>query len=199
MNKFTCSVRGCDEDAKVGGMCVPHKREEIAASRGKAEPQVKHPAENKQCACGADLSEYSANRKHCPACAERLKLERNKARSQAKKAGMMKEQDMSSKTATCKTCKRELNEGERVYKGKCPECRGKVKKTPKPRKTQAGGGNTEPRPKAMPTARKVADSIVGQLQAKMLHHISEAEKIRETLTTIKELTGASFEIPETGI
>lgn len=48
-----------------------------------------------------------------------------------------KENEMGSKTAECKTCKRELNEGERVYKGDCKECRSKGVRPRAPRKPKA--------------------------------------------------------------
>lgn len=105
-----------------------------------------------------------------------------------------KENEMGMKTAICDECKRELKDGERVYKGKCKDCRSKGIRPRAPRKAK-----TAEKPKAADTARKAPPTVVDQLLGEYTHHGDKARAIRQALTTIKELTGADFEIPEIGI
>lgn len=121
-----------------------------------------------------------------------------------------KEKEMGNPTArTCAECERELKEGERPYKGKCPDCRPKGKAARPAIKEAKKAGSVAPvghsltvrtapatsRP-APASGSPTGESVIEALIAKLMWHLDEAKKIDSALMTIKELTGADFEIPE---
>lgn len=215
---FVCRVQGCDEEAKVGGMCVPHKREEIAAQRGKAEPQEKEPAEKERCACGGWLEEgYKGT--CCKACREKTKYESNKARLEKKKDEAVGEKPASGPEPICGRCgrlKSQVNQPQKWSRksGRCPNCQvtelryKKLGKPCPPAKyakltdgrtvyNPAGISKAEREPERLPPPERPAgDSVVEGLIKAFHAHLDKAREIQDALTAINRLTGADFEIPE---
>ena len=121
-----------------------------------------------------------------------------------------KETEMSE-TPKCTGCHQPPKEGERLYGGKCPDCRsaGKAaRKSPsplagegkgegekkKPLKRMGGGSVKKEQPPPFSDTAEILTKVKGQLN----YHIEEARKHRAALIVLKDMTGADIEIPEIG-
>ena len=121
-----------------------------------------------------------------------------------------KETEMSE-TPKCTGCHQPPKEGERLYGGKCPDCRsaGKAaRKRPLPLRERARvrgkrrnpgsawGGKSMKKPDTpiAPDTAEILTKVKGQLN----YHIEEARKHRAALIVLKDMTGADIEIPEIG-
>lgn len=216
---FVCRVHGCDEEAKVGGMCVPHKREDIAAQRGKADHQEKEPVEKERCACGGWLEEGSRSDK-CKACRKKADYENNKARMAKKKGktggespapsgpdpicgrcGKLKSQvkGWNGLRERCVPCATTEDKFKRLGKP-CPPARAAGFLKPQPPAAVPVANQTPPRlkePEPLPLpASSAGDSVVEGLIKAFRIHIAMAREIQGALTAIKRLTEADIEIPE---